>query len=918
MKTAFTTSIALLFSFGLSSSSLADDFSTLLQSAFKAHCIKCHGKGEKIKGKVNLLALKSGDDLLARPELLADLIRVLKDGEMPPEDEPDLSAGNREQMVSALEPMLRQALKTQSFGPTPIRRMNRFQYNNAVVDLLELDRDIFQLNERLLRRRQDYFRPETRKMPAEVRVSSRPLSKDIDNQRPEGFRGVAAFPQDKRAEHGFDNRADHLTLSPLLMESFLQLSQTIVESPDLNHKECRSWNRLFAPPASPARAPIDGRYEAETGGRVKLVGTPKGRAGPQNMQGFGSKWSGNAQLFWQCLEQGLELTVSLKVTEAGSGLRFGFTKALDYGTFEVYLNDAKIGESVDLYDPKVVRIDHDVSANIKSGQHTLKFKCVGKNNQSTNYFFGLDYIDVTGHEPSATSDPAAVAEIDAIRARLEKLLRRAFRRPVDPETLDRFTKFAQRQLASGVSFQDTMRTLVGAVLGMPEFLYSYETPDPVPLASGIDGKALNRAGADGKSLNREPKALASGADGKTPDPAPLAWGVDGKTLNREPKALASGADGKTLEQPRPAASAAGSPQRPLPGRQHVDDFELASRLAQFFWSSIPDDTLLDVAESGKLSDPETLDTQIDRMLDDRRSSRFCDNFPAQWLQLERLITSIPDPKKFSYFYYDGYRTSMHMISEPLLLFETIYIEDRSIVELLDAKFTWQSDRLRSNYEGQSKGGGDVQVQVFRRVPLDDPRRGGVITNAAVMTMTSTPTRTQPITRGAWVNAVIFNDPPEPPPADVPPLPEVDNEKLAKLTIRERLAEHRKRADCASCHNKLDPLGFALENYGPTGVWRDKYENGREVDVSGVLFNQHEFETVVEFKRLIIQEKQRFIRGFVSHLLSYALGRELGPADSPALDEMTTKAKAGEDQMRAVLKSVAMSEPFLHKNMQSRE
>ncbi len=351
-------------------------------------------------------------------------------------------------------------------------------------------------------------------------------------------------------------------------------------------------------------------------------------------------------------------------------------------------------------------------------------------------------------------------------------------------------------------------------------------------------------------------------------------------------------------------------------RQRVDDFELATRLSQFFWSSIPDDMLLDLAESGKLGDPETLSRQIDRMLNDRRSSRFCDNFPAQWLQLERLITSIPDATKFPYFYYNGYRTSMHMMSEPLLLFETVYIEDRSIVELLDPKFTWQSDMLRANYEGHSNGRRDVQVQVFKRVPLDDPRFGGVITNAAVMTMTSTPTRTQPITRGAWVNAVIFNDPPEPPPADVPVLPEVDKEMLAKLTIRERLAAHRQRADCAGCHNKIDPFGFALENFGPTGVWRDKYENGRDVDPSGVLFNQHEFNSVVEFKQLMLQEKHRFIRGFVSHLLSYALGRELGPADSPALDDMTAQAIAGQDQMRAVLKSVAMSAPFLHKSTQS--
>ena len=685
MRTIFPAFITFILSTGISPAVLAEESFAALRLEFDSHCIKCHGKAGKVKGKVDLLALKSDNDLLAKPELLEKLLTVLKDHEMPPVDEPPLPEATRTQMVVPLQMMLRDALKNQPFEPTQMRRMNRFQYNNAVVDLLELDRDIFRLNERLMRRRDDYFRPETKKMPDQIKVSSRPLSKDIDNQRPEGFKGVASFPQDKRSEHGFDNRADHLTLSPLLMESFLKLSQTIVESPDLNPKECRSWKWLFAPP--------------------------------------------------------------------------------------------------------------DLSA-------------VG---------------------------PAIDTEKTAMRSRLKKLLRRGFRRPVDPETFDRFAKFAEDQLASGASFEQMMRTMVGAVLGMPDFLYIYETPDQE--SSGIKDQ----------------------------------------------------------------------------GRQRINDFELAARLAQFFWSSIPDDALLDLAESGKLSAPTTLSAQIDRMLNDRRSSRFCDNFPAQWLQLERLITSVPDPKKFAYFYHgDGYRASMHMMAEPLLLFETLYIEDRSVMELLDPKFTWESNMLHANYAGKA-GAHDLSVQVFKRVPLTDPRRGGVITSAAVMTMTATPTRTQPITRGAWVNAVIFNDPPEPAPADVPPLPEASEEELSKLTIRERLAVHRKREDCAGCHNKIDPFGFALENFGPTGVWRDKYENGRKVDVSGVLFNQHEFETFVEFKQLILEEKQRFIRGFTAHLLSYALGRELGQADSPTLDDITTEAMAGGDQMRAVLKNIAMSEPFLHKN-----
>ena len=356
-----------------------------------------------------------------------------------------------------------------------------------------------------------------------------------------------------------------------------------------------------------------------------------------------------------------------------------------------------------------------------------------------------------------------------------------------------------------------------------------------------------------------------------------------------------------------------NPDEARSGRQRINDFELASRLAQFFWSSIPDDTLLNLAETGRLSEFKVLDEQIDRMLNDKKISRFADNFPGQWLQLDRLITSMPDPKLFPYFYYQGYRTSMHMMSEPLLLFETVLVEDRSVMELLVPDFTWESSMLTANYAGHNRGGRDVKVQTFRRVPVTGSRRGGVITSAAVLTMTSTPSRTQPITRGAWVNAVIFNDPPEPPPADVPPLDESSREELAKLTIRERLAAHRKRADCAGCHNQIDPFGFALENFGPTGVWRDKYANDREVDVSGILFNQHKFTNFDEFNQLIGQQKPRFVRGFLSHLLSYALCRDLGPADTPAIEAMTAQALTGQDQLRSLLKAIALSEPFLHKN-----
>jgi len=303
------------------------------------------------------------------------------------------------------------------------------------------------------------------------------------------------------------------------------------------------------------------------------------------------------------------------------------------------------------------------------------------------------------------------------------------------------------------------------------------------------------------------------------------------------------------------------------------------------------------------------------MLSDPKLKRFCDSFPTQWLQLDRIISSVPDEKTYPDFYYaaPSYRTTMDMMMEPLLLFETVLLEDRPVLDFIDANYTYRSARLRKwlGEEPGGKIGGPVTMQ-FSRQPLSDRRQGGLITNSAVMTMTSGSHETKPITRGAWLAGVIFNSPPPPPPADVPPLPKPEK-KDANLTLRERFAAHRERADCAGCHEKLDPLGFALENFDPVGRWRDDYENGLRVDSEGVLFRRHEFGDVVEFKDAILKEKVRFVRALAAHLLTFALGRELTPADSPALDEIAQQVSTQEYRMKALIKTVVQSEPFLGKS-----
>ena len=199
---------------------------------------------------------------------------------------------------------------------------------------------------------------------------------------------------------------------------------------------------------------------------------------------------------------------------------------------------------------------------------------------------------------------------------------------------------------------------------------------------------------------------------------------------------------------------------------------------------------------------------------------------------------------------------------------------------------------------------------FQRVALKDRRQGGVITSAAVLTMTSGPEETKPITRGAWIAGVIFNDPPEPPPADVPPLVSEDPDE--KKTFRERFAKHRERADCAGCHVKLDPLGFALENFDAVGRWRDHYENGQVVDSSGKLFRKYEFSGIIDFKDAILKEKDRFARALAAHLLSFALGREVTAADSQDLDLVAKITAERNYSLRTMIHEITRSKPFQSK------
>jgi len=642
-------------------------------AVFQQHCVQCHGKDGKVKGKVNLLEIKSLAQLTEDLDRLETIIEVLDAREMPPEPEPELPQATHKAVLGELQKFLRTAATARAgFAPTPIRRMNRLQYNNAVQDLFQLKVSVFPLPEKMMRDRSGYFaKALAGKMPNTVTVSSRPLGKSgLIEPR---LAGVGPFPQDPRAEHGFDNRGDHLSLSPFLLESFFKLSRRIVQAPNFDRRAVGIWQEFFVAPVT-----------------------------------------GNAK--------------------------------------------------------------------------------------------------------------------ETVRARLQKFMTRAFRRPVPEALLNHYTHHVHRQIDSGVGFTDAMKEAASAVLSSPRFLYLYDPPNTTGQAESLDG------------------------------------------------------------------------------------YGLASRLSFFLWGSIPDEELLKLAGSNELAKLPVLTAQVNRMLASPKLKRFCDSFPSQWLQLDRIVSAVPDQNHFKDFFYaaPNYRTSMDMMMEPLLLFETVLIENRSILNFIDSKFTYRSGRLRKWYGDQPAGkiGGPVTMQ-FTRQPVSNRRQGGVITTAAVLTMTSGPDETKPITRGAWIAGVIFNAPPEPPPADVPPLAK-PKQADKNRTIRERFAAHRERADCAGCHTKLDPLGFALENFDPVGRWRDEYENGRAIDASGRLFRTHSFKNVVEFKDAILTEKDRFTRAFAGHVLSYALGRSLTPADALALDRISSKTIADGYRLQTLIHEVIHSAPFTNR------
>jgi len=346
-------------------------------------------------------------------------------------------------------------------------------------------------------------------------------------------------------------------------------------------------------------------------------------------------------------------------------------------------------------------------------------------------------------------------------------------------------------------------------------------------------------------------------------------------------------------------------------------FVNASKLSYFLWATMPDDILLESARQGELVTKAQVLKQARRMMLDKKVKSLATDFGMQWLKVNRLSSSLPDEDKFADFYIRKKQPiGVSMAIEQLLLFEAILVEDRSILDFIHTDFAYLNRDLLfwygykpENYVNFNPS--NKSPENFYRIflPKDHPR-GGAITSGSTLVLTSTSVRSSPVFRGAWIAEAIFNQPPPPPPPNVPALDDIKADETGKnLNPRQKLAVHRDDPNCSSCHSRIDPLGFGLEQFDAVGKMRNNYDNGDRVDSSGEI-GEDKFEHAFGLKRAILEKKEVFIQAFVEHLLRYAVNRKLTFADRDSVDQIVESVLENDARFHSVVESIVVSSVFL--------
>ena len=933
----------------------ADEFDQFLKPFFTKNCVKCHG-GEKVKGKVNLKEIANDKQFLANPELIKELIEVIDAADMPPEDEPRLTEAQRANLLATLKTELRAATATAKGGHIPIRRLNRFQYNNAVRDLFQLNRDVFPLPEKLMTRQTIYLNAP--KMPDRVNVRSLTLNPA------DGLREVKAFPKDLRASHGFDNQANQLTLSPLLLDAFLRLSVSIVESPDFNENTVGVWNTLFKPPAEGIDLSVDtrkriaaflkrafrGPVEAATVDRYTAYALAKMKqelSFTESMKKVASGVLSSPMFLYRYPAtdaKAYTLASNLSFFLWASGpddklLRLAASgeltkpEVLDK-TIDHMLADPKIERFLDTFPVQWMQLENILAATPDPKKHrlfmldkdhpaSLQMLCEPLLLFDAVFVENRPVADLINPDFSYQSDFLKdwyTADLKAPKVDEKKILEQNIPIKINRKAAEFMIKLAQSDLDVFVESIPSIIEKKADQIDFTEGQAQWEAAQQKALAESAALSPWYHIGPFGAGNFDEAHAKAF-IDETNVDLAKtygkLKWELAKNFVDGKVHTLNGGNSATYLYRTIQSGTAR--------------ELELSIGTDDSFKIWINDQLITDKKITrGVAPDQDKVRVSLVKG-GNKLLFKIANGGGGYGFYFKTQSVPFPVPVVAA-MQTDAAERSHEQTAALAEYYLSIAPEleparkkAASKREILAKVLNQEKDKLNKlpkprdprkvqeemnrRYDDEIRG--RLRDETFRRVAAKDPRYGGVITSAAMLSMTSGPRRTLPIARGAWIIEVIFNDPPPPPPNDVPPLNEDASDE--NLTIREKFAKHRENPDCAGCHSRLDPLGFAMENFDITGRWRDKYENGRSVDASGTLLRKYEFKDIVRFKESITKEDRRFAKAFTAHLMRFALSRELTPGDTLTIDRIINKTAKKNFRLRSLLKEVIRSKSFLQKS-----
>ncbi|MBM3783794.1 MAG: DUF1592 domain-containing protein [Acidobacteria bacterium] len=722
-----------------------------VQPLLNRNCAACHN-GRTQSGGVDITPFTQPGSVLQAREPWERILQKIRSGEMPPKGLPRPTVAEVDRLAGFLETEWERADRNVKPDPGRVtaRRLNRVEYTNTIRDLLAVD-----------------------------------------------FRAEKDFPADDSG-HGFDNIGDVLTISPVLMQKYLEAAETIASralgadplpAKPLEfeyHSKTRTVRRL-------GRSNIEASHRIDWDGEYEItIGLPGERAAGAKPVKMG---------FWMDGKLLYERMVETKP----SGLVYFSPYSEEH--FKLVLPEGDHVFRVGFLDDDFVKtLDEKDVFDDKKNKFFNMIKFIGP--------FPAK-VDRASRKRVLVCDPNSGAP--CVSKILTQLARRAYRRPVtraDIAPLEGFVAMARRE---GQSVEQGLQLAMQAMLTSPHFLFRIEK-HPAPN-----------------------------------DPARI---------------------------------------------HRISEIELASRLSYFLWSSMPDGELLGLAETGKLRTPGTLAAQVKRLLADERSSALAENFAGQWLEIRNLNQMKPDPKLFPQW---GPELRDAMRTETRMFFEHMLRENRPMAEFIDSNYTFLNEVLAKHY-----GIPNIIGPEFRRVDLSTKERGGILSHASVLTVSSYPTRTSPVIRGKYVLQNILGTPPPPPPPDVPPLNE--DAVGSAGTLRQQLEKHRSNAVCASCHERMDTMGFSLENYDAIGRWRSK-DGKFDIDSAGTLLNGKSYKNAAEFRTILLDELPQFARAATEKMLTYALGRGLERYDRKTVEGIVKRLAAQGYPFQPLLLEIVESLPF---------